>query len=125
MPQPNILLLMTDHWRFDWLPVMGMRCLKTPNLDRLCEQGVYFHRAICNSPQCGPSRVSLMAGQYPGRLGCYGNGSGVYPAKSNGFDALSPTYANRLQDAGYWTGMVGKMDLCKVCLLYTSDAADE
>ena len=111
--QKNILLIMADQFRFDWIGARGARFLSTPNIDALAADGVLFTRVVCNSPVCAPSRVSLAAGVYGHRLGAYENGSSFYPARANGFPELLPSFYNVLAANGYRTGITGKCDLSK------------
>lgn len=64
----DILIVYTDQWRGDALGCLGSPAI-TPNLDRLATEGVLFERAFVQSPVCMPSRVSMLTGQYPSRLG--------------------------------------------------------
>lgn len=115
-PQParrNILFIMADQFRFEWIGARGARFLRTPNLDALAANGVLFTRAVSNSPVCASSRVSLAAGVYGNRLGAYANGSAFYPAQANGFPELLPSFYNVLAANGYRTGIAGKCDLSK------------
>lgn len=105
MKQPNLLLIMVDQFRFDWLSCVGTSMVDTPNIDRIAARGIRFERAVCNSPVCGPSRASLAAGVYPHRLGNLENFVN-YPLEQ-------PTYYQRLRKAGYRVGIVGKSDLHK------------
>jgi arylsulfatase A-like enzyme len=61
--RPNLLFIMTDQQRWDALSLAGNTVLKTPNMDRIGREGVYFE--LCNSqcPVCGPARSSLMTGR--------------------------------------------------------------
>jgi len=61
--RPNLLFIMTDQQRWDALSLAGNTVLKTPNMDRIGREGVYFE--LCNSqcPVCGPARTSLMTGR--------------------------------------------------------------
>lgn len=102
---PNILMIMVDQFRADWLSCAGADFLPTPNIDRIAAQGIRFELAACNSPVCGPSRCSLAAGQYPHRLGNLENFVN-YPNRQ-------PTYYQALRQAGYRVGIVGKSDLHK------------
>lgn len=61
--QSNILFITTDQQRKDTLGCYGNPIIKTPNLDRLAEQGVIFDRAYCESPICLPSRVTMITGK--------------------------------------------------------------
>lgn len=65
----NILFLMFDQLRWDYLSCYGHPHLHTPNIDRLAAQGVRFDRARIQSPLCGPSRMSVLTGRYPSSNG--------------------------------------------------------
>lgn len=97
MTQPNIILIMTDHFRRD---ALGK---STPNLMALANAGTRFENGYCNSPLCGPSRVSLITGLYPSQHGVSGN-----QAENIHNDLRDDTFMNHLQDAGYYTALVGK-----------------
>ncbi|HLH72891.1 MAG TPA: sulfatase-like hydrolase/transferase [Chloroflexota bacterium] len=103
--RPNLLLIMADQHRADWLGCEGASWARTPNLDRLAARGTLFSQAICNSPLCAPSRISLASGMQPHRLGARDN-SAFYPLSV-------PTYYQALRDAGYRVSFVGKIDLHK------------
>ena len=60
----NVLLIVVDQWRADFLPHLGADFLRTPNLDRLCRQGVTFRNHVTNTVPCGPARASLLTGLY-------------------------------------------------------------
>jgi arylsulfatase A-like enzyme len=60
----NILFIMCDQLRWDYLSCAGHPTLQTPNIDRLAAGGVRFSRAFVQSPVCGPSRMSAYTGRY-------------------------------------------------------------
>lgn len=60
----NILFIMCDQLRHDYLSCYGHPRLQTPNLDGLAARGVRFTRAYVQSPVCGPSRMSFYTGRY-------------------------------------------------------------
>ena len=62
-PIKNILFIMADQLRFDYLSCYGHPHLKTPNIDRLAARGLRFDRAYVQSPVCGPSRASFYTGR--------------------------------------------------------------
>lgn len=95
--QPNIIFILTDHFRRDALGPA------TPNLNRLAQEGVRFEHAYCASPLCQPSRTAIAAGMHPGNTGVCGNQSEPLPMHLRG-----ETLMCRLQDAGYHTALVGK-----------------
>ncbi len=59
----NILFIMADQLRWDYLSCYGHPHLHTPNIDRLADKGVRFDRAYVQSPVCGPSRASFYTGR--------------------------------------------------------------
>jgi len=54
--------------------------MDTPNLDRLCEEGVVFDRTYCQSPVCSPSRASFLSGKYPSTIHVTRNGGEYFPS---------------------------------------------
>lgn len=98
--RPNILLLFTDQQRFDTIAALGHQTIRTPNLDRLVNEGTAFTSAYSPSPVCVPARASLHSGQYPWNSGCPDNG---FPMRLEG-----PSLQSLLADAGYRTHSVGK-----------------
>ncbi len=60
----NILLIMSDQLRWDYLSHTGHPSLETPNIDRLCRRGVTFERAYVQASICGPARMSYYTGRY-------------------------------------------------------------
>src|SRR5262245_18767414 len=60
----NILFIMADQLRFDYLSCYGHPRLATPNIDRLAAMGTRFTRAYVQSPVCGASRMSFYTGRY-------------------------------------------------------------
>ncbi|RKK05555.1 DUF4976 domain-containing protein [Pseudoroseomonas wenyumeiae] len=60
----NVLLIVVDQWRADFVPALGADFLKTPNLDRLCREGVTFRNHVTTAVPCGPARASLLTGLY-------------------------------------------------------------
>ena len=60
----NILFIMADQLRADYLGCYGHPSIETPTIDALAKRGVLFSRAYCQSPVCGPSRMSFYTGRY-------------------------------------------------------------
>jgi arylsulfatase A-like enzyme len=60
----NVLFIMCDQLRADYLSCYGHPTLATPNIDQLAEHGVRFERAYVQAPVCGPSRMSFYTGRY-------------------------------------------------------------
>lgn len=103
--RPNILFFLPDQHRPDWLGYNRALPLRTPNLDRLCSNGVRFTRAFTPSPLCSPARACLATGRAYHRCGVRSN-------RENTPLSL-PSYYGRLRDAGYEVAGVGKFDLHK------------
>src|SRR6185369_17900173 len=66
--RPNIIYMMADDLGYADLSCYGRKDYQTPNLDKLCSQGVKFMNAYAAAPVCTPSRVAFMTGRYPARL---------------------------------------------------------
>ena len=103
---PNVLMVMADQHRSDWMGCAGAEWVHTPHLDALAERGTRFTRAACNSPLCAPSRATLASGRRCSDIGVMNNGH-LFP-----YDV--PTYYQHLRAAGYRVGCVGKTDLHKI-----------
>ena len=56
-PVKNVLFIMADQLRADYIGCAGMATLRTPHIDALAAEGVRFTNAFCNAPVCGPSRA--------------------------------------------------------------------
>lgn len=102
-PQPNILWICTDQQRFDTLGCYGNQFVRTPNIDRLAENGTLFERCFSQSPVCTPSRASFLTGRYPRTTRTRQNGQSI-PA-----DEVLVT--KLLADAGYTCGLSGKLHI--------------
>ncbi len=59
MAARNVLWIMCDQLRYDYLGCTGHPSIRTPNIDALAKRGVLFRRAYVQSPICGPSRMSF------------------------------------------------------------------
>ena len=62
--RPNVVFILTDDMRADCMSIAGHPYLKTPNIDRLGREGIYFKNAFCTTPLCSPSRASILSGLY-------------------------------------------------------------
>ena len=104
----NIVILMSDQWRWDAIFQPDHPC-QAPNLQRLAQQGVAFHRAITCVPLCCPARGALFTGLWPHQTGLTDN---VQPGSFYPHGKLHPahkTYLERLRDeAGYAVSYAGK-----------------
>lgn len=110
--KPNILLILCDDLGYSDVGFNGSKDIKTPNLDRLADQGTILTSAYVAHPFCGPSRASLMTGRYAHKIGAQFN----LPPNSqdfmdDGIDTNEIFISKVLQDAGYYTGVMGKWHL--------------
>jgi len=103
--RPNILFVFSDqqHWQATGFMDASFR---TPHLDRLAAEGTVFTDAFCTTPQCSPSRSSIMTGLYPSTTGVLGNLNAA-----GGTPLAIPTIGAALQAAGYRTAYFGKWHL--------------
>ena len=101
--KPNLLFIMTDQQRWDTLGIAGNRILKTPNLDRLAKEGVFFENAVSSCPVCVPARMCILTGSATQTTGIRCN----YDKDRKGY-AKIPTFDNILTERGVWTEYYGK-----------------
>ena len=99
--KPNILLIMTDEMRWDYLGVAGHSTIKTPTLDELANSGYYFNKAYTPHPVCVPARVTLFTSRYGNIHGASNNGNNI-----NQGELFLPSI---LKHFGYRTGLSGKL----------------
>lgn len=102
--RPNILWLCSDQQRYDTIGALGNPYIDTPNLDKLCENGVAFTNTYCQNPVCTPSRASFLTGRYPSSIITNRMGSENYPE-------YCKLITKALADAGYYCGNIGKLHI--------------
>lgn len=103
--RPNIILILTDDQGYGDLSCTGNPILKTPNLDRLHDEGVRFNEFHV-SPTCSPTRSALMSGKHE-----FKNGVTHTILERERMSLKTTTIAQVLQSAGYVTGIFGKWHL--------------
>jgi arylsulfatase A-like enzyme len=96
----NVLWIMADQLRWDYLSCYGHPTLHTPHIDGLAARGVRFERAYVQSPICGASRMSYYTGRYCRSHGATWNG---FPLRVG-----EPTLGDHLRRLGVRTAIVGK-----------------
>ena len=96
----NVLWIMCDQLRHDYLGCTGHPTLKTPNIDAMAKRGVRFSNAYVQSPICGPSRMSFYTGRYMRSHGSHWNG---WPLRVG-----EPTLGDHLKKIGVRNVLVGK-----------------
>jgi arylsulfatase A-like enzyme len=101
MPRPNnVIWIMCDQLRYDYLGCSGHPTLKTPNMDAMAARGVRFSNAYVQSPICGPSRMCSYTGRYMRSHGSHWNG---WPLRVG-----EPTLGDHLKNIGVRNVLVGK-----------------
>ncbi len=105
---PNIVLIFTDDLGYGDVGCYGSTTIRTPNIDRLAEQGVKFTDFYACSSVCTPSRAGLLTGRYPARFGLSGV---LFPHHKGGLPADELTIAGMLKQRGYATLCAGKWHL--------------
>jgi uncharacterized sulfatase len=118
--KPNIVFILIDDLGWADLACYGNRFHETPRIDQLAAQGMRFTDAYAACPVCSPTRASIMAGQYPARLGITDFIAGHLrpwaklrnPRNRQQYLPLEHvTLAEALKPAGYATAMFGKWHL--------------
>jgi arylsulfatase A-like enzyme len=102
--RPNIIYVMADDLGYGDLGCYGQQRIRTPNIDRMADEGVRFTDYYAGSTVCAPSRCVLMTGYHTGH--CYIRGNGKHNLRAG-----HVTVAEVLKFAGYRTGGFGKWGL--------------
>lgn len=110
---PNIVFILADDMGYGDMGCAGHPYIKTPNLDRLAEEGTLFTQFYVNNPVCSPSRVAFMTGRYPAEVSIHcqiANQAEINAERGvdNWMDPNLPNLANQLKKNGYVTAHFGK-----------------
>ena len=101
--RPNILFIFSDDHAYQSISAYDSIVNKTPNLDRIANEGMRFDRAFVTNSICGPSRAVVLTGKYGHLNGFVRNG--------NTFNGHQQTVSKLLQKSGYETAVIGKWHL--------------
>lgn len=114
--KPNILFLISDQHKQSAMGYAGNRHVKTPHLDRLAAESVYFENAYCSSPLCAPTRAALITGTHPYRNTAMYHTHKIGETMVNSGWHRHPGYREELVPMGthfarhgYRTAAIGKM----------------
>lgn len=104
--RPNLLFIMPDQLRHDFLSCYGAPHIATPNIDRIAAEGIRYDRAYSLHPVCVPARCSLLTGLNAWRTHVLTNGNYLRPDRAA---CGIRTWAEMLTNCGYLTSAIGKM----------------
>ena len=99
--RPNIVVMMTDDQRADFMSGAGHPFIQTPNMDRIAKEGAAFKNMFVTNSLCAPSRATLMSG-------LYSHANGVIDNMGTKLKANITWMPDLLRENGYEVGFVGK-----------------
>ncbi|MFC5051417.1 sulfatase-like hydrolase/transferase [Rubritalea spongiae] len=116
--KPNLIFIYADDWGYGDIGAHGSTFCKTPQLDKMIEEGTDFQNFSVVNPVCSPSRVAIMTGHYPARHSVHRHFATLQHHKKTGMpDWLDPKAVmlpRLLQQGGYKTAHYGKWHLTNV-----------
>lgn len=101
--RPNIVFILSDNCRADYMGFAGHPFIQTPAIDRLAAEGVSFDNAFCTTSLCSPSRASFLTGAYASNHGVLNN--------HTPWTGQRTMFLEHLKTAGYDTAFVGKFHM--------------
>ena len=109
--RPNIVLILSDNQSHSLLGTYGNQEIKTPNIDKLANEGIRFNNAFAASGVCSPTRATLLTGLTPSQTGIHvALPSDIDVPGWSGIEEFR-SLPQTLSEAGYYTGLVGKYHL--------------
>lgn len=102
--RPNVVIIISDDHAYQTIGAYGSKYGKTPQIDRIANEGAIFKNSFVNNSICGPSRATLLTGKYSHKNGFKDN-------ETSDFDFSQDLFVKQLQQVGYNTAWVGKIHL--------------
>lgn len=106
--QPNVILMMADDLAYDDLSCYGSDRIQSPILDKMASEGIRLTSFYAGASVCSPSRMALLSGAYPARLGWQKGVLGYGMKPNTGLSTDVFTLAELFQAGGYRTAISGK-----------------
>lgn len=103
MSKPNIIFIMSDDHAAQAMSCYNSKINKTPNIDRIAEEGMLLENCLCTNSICAPSRATILTGKYSHKNGV--------ATLDDRFDSSQENFAKMLHKDGYQTAMIGKWHL--------------
>lgn len=102
--RPNIVIIISDDHAFQAIGAYGNKYVKTPNIDRIANEGVLFNKGYVTNSICGPSRAVILTGKYSHKNGFKDN-------ENSTFNGDQDSFIKQLKGSGYETAWIGKWHL--------------
>ena len=106
--KPNFIIILTDDQGYADVGFNGSKDIRTPNIDRIADEGTKFSNGYVTYAVCGPSRAGLLTGRYQGRFG-FGRNPHIDPKDiSSGLPLDEKMISEVLKPVGYTSSIIGK-----------------
>ena len=106
--KPNVIVILSDDAGYADFGFQGSKEFKTPHIDSIAANGAVFTNGYVSGCVCSPSRAGFMTGRYQARFGHENN---LPPGCKLGMSIKEATFADKMKELGYYTGVIGKWHL--------------